>query len=120
MFTVLLPIPSYIGDQIAARIRRNQNFQLVSDPKQADLVLYFNYAKPRGNVPGGFVLYWHPPITPPYASRGADIYSEKTFTSPSLNFTTNQLKSATQTLYDQLVNMLRRKTNGWINFYERR
>lgn len=120
MFTVLLPIPSYIGHPIAARIKKDQSFQLVSDPGQADLVLYFNYAKPRPGAEGGFILYWHPPIKAPRASRGFDIFSEKKFLFPTMNITAKQLQSATTTLYGQLGKMLRKKTNGWINFYERR
>ncbi len=120
LFSVLLPIPTYIRDQVAARIRKDQSFQLVNDPRQADLVLYLNYAKPRPGVKDGFILYWHPPINPPHAGMGEQIFSEDHVLFPTMNLTTAQLQSAATSLHAHLKKLLRRKTKGWLNPYERR
>ena len=120
LFSVLLPIPTYIRDQVSARIRKDQSFQLVNDPRQADLVLYLNYAKPRPGVKDGFILYWHPPINPPQAGMGEQIFSEDHVLFSTMNLTTAQLQSAATSLHGHLRKLLRRKTKGWLNQYDRR
>lgn len=120
LFGVFLPVPSYVRDQLVALVGKDQSFQLVNDPKQADLVLYLNYAKAKEGAESGFYLYWLPPFSPPHASMGNSLFSELRVILPTMNVTASQFRPHANTLYGYLKNMLRRKTNAWLNFYKRR
>jgi hypothetical protein len=119
-FCVFLPVPSYIRDQVVALVGKDQNFQLVNDPKQADLVLYINYAKAKPGAQSGFNIYWIPPFTAPHASMGSTLFSELRVVLPTMNVTASQLRGHANSLYNHVKNILRKKTNAWLNFYKRR
>jgi hypothetical protein len=116
---IFLPLPSYIVDGLKKLLAKDQNFELVSDPAQADFVLYLNYMKKRAGYPAGYVFYFHPPIDHP-DSKNIALFTAEHVLSPGLNLGSKNLQNLSQKLYELTQKTIRFKTTHWINRDPRR
>ncbi|MEO6612708.1 MAG: caspase family protein [Chitinophagaceae bacterium] len=120
LFCVLLPVPSYVATAVINMLKKDQNIEIVTNPSNADLVLYLNYAKKKPGVKSGFVFYFHPPIDGAIAFVGEQLFSEQHVQVSLLSFSGNELPSLAQKLGGIAHGMIRLRTTSWINSYEKR
>lgn len=119
-FAVLLPVPSYIAESLKSILKKNQNIEIVSDPRGADLVLYLNYVKKRPGVKNGFVFYFHPAIFVSPQGMGSEIFSGQHVMIPSMNISGTKLQSLVKQLHGIAQGSIRGKTTAWINLDDKR
>ncbi len=119
-FYIFLPVPSDVAAAIKKELQKNQNLQLVTTDKKADLVLYLNYAKATDKTKAGFVFTYRNPISADvnvYESRMFYIYNTQV---PRLLFTKNSLLNLTQQITNMTLPLLRATGTHWLNDYARR
>jgi hypothetical protein len=116
---VFLPLPSFFINGLKNFLAKDQNFELVNKPADADYVLYLNYMKARPGYAAGYVFYFHPRIDDP-ANNNMAIFSSDHLQTPRLNLSLQELQSFSKELYGLTKKTIRYKTTKWINPYPRR
>lgn len=115
---VLLPVPSYIADQLKIALAKDQNIEIVNDPEKAQYGVYVNYAKQNAGAKSGFVFYIHPIISGK-VNEPYDIFSKAHITVPVVTVKSAELIS--HELYSHAKKIARYKNNSvWMNTYPRR
>jgi len=115
---VLLPVPSYIADQIKSTFAKDQNIEIVNDSAKAQYGVYLNYAKQSADAKSGFVFYIHPKINGK-VNEPFDIFSRDHIAIPTVSLKSAPLIS--RTLYTHARKIARYKNNSvWMNTYPKR
>jgi hypothetical protein len=115
---VLLPVPSYIADQIKMTFAKDQNIEIVNDSSKAQYGVYLNYAKQSADEKSGFVFYIHPIINGK-VNEPADIFSQYHITVPKV--VVKNAPSISRELYSHAKKIARYKNNSvWMNTYPKR
>ena len=115
---VLLPVPSYIAEQLKATFGKDQNIQIVNDSSKAQYGIYLNYAKPTDKSKSGFVFYVHPIINGK-VNEPADIFSKDHTRVQLVTLKSGQQISGA--LYSHAKKIARYKNSSvWMNTYPKR
>jgi hypothetical protein len=112
---LILPMPSYIADNIRAALDKDQNWEIVNDIKKANLVLYFNYAGRTRDGKNKFEIFFHPAI-----AAGNFFVPTHTVNLSSTNPGIKELRAISAELISDLKRLIRISTNRWMNTYPRR
>lgn len=113
-FLVFLPIPNSITNELTNRLRRNQNIQLVNTPNDADYTLYLNYVKGSNGNKAGFIF------TFANFKSGTFMFSKPYRETPEISTNSNKNKMLVTELERLTLEMIRTKTDNWINEFRRK
>ena len=118
-FYLFLPMPFNIYDAAKSQISLNQNVQLVDKEEKADYVLYVNYIKERPGTKSGFAFYFHPRMADKEA-YGDEIFSENHAFEPTLHLSQAGVNALAKKIASLAGNMVRDKSNNWMNMSKRK
>ena len=113
----LLPLPSYIANPIIARLKKNQNIEIVSNIDDAKLITYLSYSGGMQSSIGKFEIFFQPRIT---ANGNVRLRPINTRSVSPLEQSIQKLQVLSTQLDTDLKEIIRKKTKAWINPYPRR
>jgi hypothetical protein len=114
---VVPPIPSFIAGPLKDFLEKDQNIGFVNDPAKADFAIYMNYAKSRDGNGSEFIFYFHPVISDT-ATLPWHVFSVRHVSVAALDM--ENISKIRQELYTQAKELIRSKTNAWMNIYPRK
>ncbi|RYE41624.1 MAG: hypothetical protein EOP48_23850 [Sphingobacteriales bacterium] len=120
-YSIVIPAPSDVATSIRTKLAKDQNIKLVKSEREADVILYLNYAVASVyNGKPSFVFTYRPP-----SDEKINVITGPTFFIPMLSvdkIDVNQknLKSFTDKIQTITTELTRSKTTWWLNGYPRR
>jgi len=113
---ILLPIPSFIADELKKQVAKNQNIGLANTPAEADYVLYLNYFVKKIDQTAGFAFYYRPSLD----KLKSQLFSKDPYLYTYPSITEKARPGLVRDLYNYTLKSIRYKTTAWKNGYLRR
>lgn len=113
-------MPYDVAESVKNEVRKNQNIQLVSSEKEADYVLYLNYAKATSERKKGFVFTCSPSNTTDERPVDLHMFYSCNTQVPNLQFTKTSLYQLSEKINQFMLPLLRATGTRWLNNYAKR